>query len=168
VWLANGAKQLVGLVRTKVTAPTLTVTMVYIAFAVLYTTLVLHDANRMVPVDNATASYYLPDWLLVTTVIIPRLLFWYLGVQAVQNIIIYRQKVKGVLYKDALRHLAIGLGGVVLGIVILRTIQSLAVGLSKVNLGTLLLIVYVLLIVMAVGYVYVARGARKLQRIEES
>lgn len=164
----TGSKQLVGLVRTKVTAPTIGVTLLYIALTVLYATLVLHDTNRMLPDSTSRASYYLPDWLLVTTVIIPRLLFWFLGVLAVQNIIIYRQKVKGVLYKEALQSLAIGIAGVTMGIVALRIIQSLAVAINKLSLAAMLAVIYVLLILLSVGYVYMARGADKLLRIEES
>lgn len=168
IWVARGSKGLLDLVRVRHRPPTTALVLIFLIFTILYTTLVLHDPFRQISsVAGTKATYYLSDWVLVTTVLIPRLLSWFLGVVAVQNIMLYRRRVNGVIYKAALQDLGWGLGAVVLGIVVLRTIQSLTSSLNRLNLGTILLIIYVLLIILAIGYVYIARGARKLQRIED-
>ena len=140
----------------------------YIIFAALYCFLVFHDPTRSVPSRTvAVASYYEPDWLLTLTIIIPRLLMWYLGFRAVYNILVFRDKVKGALYKSALNSLARGLIGVVITVIILRTTQSLAATLSTISIGLILVIIYALLIIIAVSYGLIARGAKNLQKLED-
>jgi len=139
----------------------------YIAFAVLYTFLTLHDSSRRLPTRGVPiATYYLRDWLIVMTVIIPRLLEWMFGFQAAYNILVYRNKVQGVIYKHALTNLARGLASTVTIVIILRCIQSLSTQLNNKSLGFLLVLIYILLILIAIGYGFIMRGARELKRIE--
>lgn len=140
----------------------------YLAFASLYTLLVLSDPARHHATSTVTtASYYEPDWLLVLTIVIPRILMWYIGLQAARNIIIYRKKVRGAIYKSALNDMAYGLVGVVGIIIVLRGFQSVSTIIVKANLGLLLAIIYALLILIAIGFALIARGAKRLQKFEE-
>ncbi len=169
-WLLyKGSGQLLGLVKSRPSLSTYqTLTLVYIVFSVLYVFLTLQDVARRYPTHTvATATYYEPDWLIVLTLIIPRLLYWFIGAQAVQNIFLYRKKVKGRLYRQALNNLAMGLGGVVTVTILLRCLQSLATPLERLSLGLLLSIVYVLLILISVGYILIAKGTKRLQQLEE-
>ena len=167
-WLLyTGSKKLMSLIKTpdfRLYQPT---TLIFIAFAVLYTFLVLSDSLRNHAVKGSISSYYSPDWVIVITIVIPRLIAWYVGLQAVQNILLYRHRVKGRLYRKALERLAYGLGGVIGSVIVLRIVQSLTAPLLKANLGALLAIIYVLLIIIAIGYVLIAQGAKRLQKIEE-
>jgi hypothetical protein len=139
----------------------------YAAFAALYTFLTLHDSSRHLPAHGVPiATYYMPDWLIVTTVIIPRLLEWLLGFQAAYNIYVYRNKVKGEIYKQSLTNLARGLASTVTIVIILRCVQSLSTQLNHKSLGFLLLVIYILLILIAISYTLIMRGARALKRIE--
>lgn len=162
----DGSRKLVRLVRQP-ERMLLVGAVAYIIFAVLYTFLTLHDSSRRVPSHGVTvASYYLQDWLIVTTIIIPRLVEWLLGFQAAYNLYVYQTKVKGTIYKEALSRLSVGLSSIVVIIIILRCLQSLSGQLNKESLGILLLLIYVLLILIAVGYALIARGAKNLKRIE--
>jgi hypothetical protein len=163
-----GSKKLLTIIRKPEAALPQTIMMVFIGFSALYVFLVLRDPARQFPTHSvSTASYYLPDWLIVTTIIIPRLITWFLGVQAIHNIYLYRNKIKGLIYKDALKSLANGIGGVVLTVVVLRCFQSLSSQLNQLSLSLILLIVYLLLILISIGYILIAKGAKSLQKIEE-
>jgi uncharacterized membrane protein len=162
----TGSRQLLKLVRQPETISWRAI-CTFIIFSVLYTFLTLHDSSRRLPVHGvSTATYYLRDWLIVTTIIIPRLLEWLFGFQAAYNIYVYRQKVGGEIYKQALNNLARGLAGTVGIVIILRCIQSLSSQLNNRSLGFLLLVIYLLLILMAISYGLIMRGARSLKRIE--
>jgi hypothetical protein len=167
-WVYQGANRLLSSAKIIHTSLTVRQTMLFIVFAALYTYLTLHDPARQFSTDGVMkATYYLNDGWILFTIVIPRLLMWYLGFAAAASIILYRQKVKGTIYKEALRWVAFGLTGIVASTVILRVIQSLSTQLGKLSLLLLFLVVYVLLAVIAVGYVLLAKGASRLQKIEE-
>lgn len=169
IYVYEGSKKLASMIKNRPANPSLALTLAAITFAVLYTFMTLHDSARRIPPDSVTpASYYMSDWLIILTVVIPRLLLWYLGAQAVYNLLLYRRKVAGVIYKKALKLLASGLGSLVVTIIILRSLQSLNRPLSELNLVALLLVYYLLLLEMGVSYVFIAKGAKQLQGIEEA
>ena len=141
---------------------------IFAGLVVLYIFVIFQDPSRQFAsgeVDRAT--YYLPDWLIVSAVLIPRLIMWTAGLLAVYNLYLYRKNVKGFIYKRALKNLAFGFSVVVLTIIGLRYLESASSYLVDASLGALLMLYYAILVVMAVGYIYIARGARNLQRLEE-
>jgi hypothetical protein len=164
----SGSKKLLEIVKHPKEYLPQSLAFIYIAFSAFYTFLVLHDPARQHPThDVSVAAYYMPDWKLILVVVIPRLVVWFIGLQAVYNLYLYRRKVKGSLYRQALDNLAKGIALVILVIIALRIFQSLSVMLNKLNLGVILLIIYVLLIIIGAGYVLVMKGARRLQKLEE-
>jgi len=168
-WLVKkGSSQLLQIIKKPVNMAPDLVMFAYIVISALYVFLVLHDSARYLPAHNVSvASYYEPDWLIITSLVIPRLLAWFWGFQAVNNILTYRANVKGKLYQRALNDLAKGLAGILVITILLRGLQSLTVLLSKWNLGVLLAVIYLLLIIMAIGYAFIAVGAKNLQKLEE-
>ncbi len=164
----KGSKKLLRLVKTVASAVPQKYMILYIAFSALYVWLTLEDSARWAPTDSVrVASYYLPDWLIITTIVIPRLIMWFLGIQAVHYLYIYRKKVKGKIYKVALTGLARGVAAVIVATILLRCFQSLSSPIGNLSLAVLLLVVYLLLVALGIGYVFIARGAKKLQKIEE-
>ncbi len=140
----------------------------YIIFSALYVFLTLHDSTRAVPTQSVHfASYYESDWLIVVTLVIPRLINWYIGIQAAYNIYIYRSKVVGSLYKEALKYISLGLIFIITMTVILRSLESLNGALANFGLGLLVVIIYLLLMLISVGYIFIVLGVKKLQKIEE-
>lgn len=173
VWaIYVGSRKLLAFVRAKdliaFSNRRMILNVIFIVFSAMYVLLALHDPSRQVPTKQVpVAGYYEPDWVLVLTIIIPRLITWYLGLHAVFNMYLYRRRVNGTLYRAALKHLAFGTGWAIIAIVALRVLQTLSATLANYSLGALLALIYVLLVFISVGYVYIARGATKLQKLEE-
>lgn len=168
-WVYKGADQLLAAAKIPRIGLTPRQVSVFIAFAALYVFLTFHDSSRLVAAESSIkATYYLTDWWILFTIVIPRLLMWYLGFAAASSVILYRRRVKGAIYKEALQFVALGLTGIVCATIVLRIVQSLSAQLIKLSLPALFLIVYALLALIAVGYVLLAKGASRLQKIEES
>ncbi len=165
----NGAQKLLKVIKARnYSYRQIAANSIFIISLVLYIYLVLNDPARQLPnVDVHLATYYLPDWLIISTLVIPRLIMWFLGIQAVQALLDYSRKVKGSIYRSALSSLASGLAFVVISSIALRYFQSLSASLNKLSLNVLLLVVYMLLILISTGYILIAKGSKKLKLIEE-
>lgn len=167
IYTYKGARQLVLLIKKPALEMSLLVSFVYIAGAAFYVLLTLHDPARSVPTSIVRVStYFEPDWLIVLSIVIPRLIMWYLGILAVQLIYRYRLRVKGSIYRAALSQLSFGIAGLVLFTIILRSFQSLTEQLDRLGLRTFLLVIYLLLTLIGVSSYYIFLGSSKLQRIE--
>lgn len=163
----RGSQKLKELVKSTIQTPTRTYNLIFLAFSSLYTFLVVSDpAAQHSTASTPIASYYMPDWLIVVAVVIPRLILWYLGVQAAQNIYAYKRKVKGIIYKHALTNMARGIAGVVFATIALRSYQSLSSQVGELSLGLVLVVVYILLIIIATAYLLIAKGSKSLAKIE--
>jgi hypothetical protein len=163
--LARGA---LGLVRTlkrnkQMSVPSYFVPVI-ILLSSLFTWLIL---SRSVGTAENVSSYYLPNWLIITTLAVPYLLAWYYGILAFYYLSSYHKNVKGVLYKQAFSGIASGIAVIVFTSVLVQMLVTLGGQLSRLNLTPILALVYLLIILYAVGYGLVARGARKLKQIEE-
>jgi len=166
-WLLyQGSRQLLKTIK-RPEVVSMNIILLFVAFTAGYSALVFHDVIRQVPGVHVPATYYESDWVILLTIVLPRLFAWWFGIQAVCNIYQYRQRVKGIFYKAALDNLARGIAGVVIAVIILRCLQSLSSWLSQRSFGALLVLIYLLLIVIGSGYVLIARGAKNLQKIEE-
>ncbi len=144
----------------------------YFLIAGLYIYAVLHDPNRATPiVEGGKATYYLPDLTIIFTIVLPYLFSWFIGFQAAASINAYRKQVQGVIYRDALKFVALGVNAVILGSVFtqfLTTSTVFLVGLLTANsIVPILILIYVLLAIIAVGYILIAVGANKLNKIEK-
>jgi MFS family permease len=111
--------------------------------------------------------YYLPDWLLVTSIAIPYLIIWYFGLNAAYQIYRFQINIRGLIYKSALRYLASGIALVIISSISTRAIATVSANLSKLSLTPLLFIVYALLLLDGAGFILIAIGAKKLRKIEE-
>ncbi len=130
--------------------------------------LTLEDSARQAPTHSVSiASYYLPDWLIITTIVIPRLILWFWGIKAVEDIYMYRKKIKGKIYKVALQNVARGIAAVVVATILLRCFQSLSSPIGELSLALIILLIYLLLIAIGIGYVLIYKGAKQLQKIED-
>ncbi len=170
VWLvAQGARQLVGSLKKK--RHTLNQTFLasaFTAFCIFYTYIAMTDPLRRTPGGiSGTAAYYLPDALVFLTIVVPYIVLWYLGFRAAYHIQLYRRNITGVLYRKALGYLAAGIAFVVVSMMALRLCVSMSSYFSDLSLRLLLLLVYFLLIIIGVGYGLIARGAKRLKKIEE-
>lgn len=111
--------------------------------------------------------YYMPVWLILLTVVIPYLYAWLMGLLAAYELRLYCRHVAGVLYKRALSLLAGGFGLAIVASVILQLITSSSSYLRRIEFNWSLLVLYVALVLYAIGFLLVALGANRLKKIEE-
>ena len=146
--------------------------LMFVTFAVVsifYCYVTLANPARQFPTPGiARAAYYLPDWLLVVSIVIPYLFVWFFGLRAAFYLRLYRRRIGGILYKQAIGYLSLGIVGVILSSMGIRFLTSLTTLLNSLTIKILLAVVYLLVVAISVGFILIAIGARKLKRIEEA
>lgn len=164
ILIEKGASGLIQTLKNKkLSPPPLLNTLGVIVLSSLYIWLI----TVREPVQNGEATYLLPNWLVIITLAIPYLYIWCKGIMATYYLYVYQNRVHGSVYKYAIKYLSLGIGTIVFSSVLIQAIGTIAARLNRLDLTPLLLIVYVLVIVYAVGYGLVARGAARLKKIEE-
>lgn len=169
VLILIGARKLVGTVKKAEIATTrkvLTATVVVLVGA-LAVFLTFASPNAEHAVSNVEAAYLIPDWLRMLTVTLPYLVMLVCGALATLLISAYYCNVGGKLYKKALKKLNRGFILVVVALTFIQFIVSLSSMITAWGLASLLILIYVLLISLAAGFIMVARGAKGLARLEE-
>lgn len=117
---------------------------------------------------GSTANpFYLPLWLVVTSVIIPYLYMWFIGIVAAYEIKLYSQRVSGLLYRRALRTLMIGLIIVIASSIVLQYLNTVQPSAGYIQLKYKLLAVMAFRLIEGVGFVLLAVGASRLRKFEE-
>jgi hypothetical protein len=118
-------------------------------------------------VTNGVPSFSTGRTMALWTIAFPSVITWLVGVLAVAHIYEYANHVPGNIYRKALRNLVRGIA-LSLGLSVLLQFLALNLGFfNRLGLGPVLVIVYLLLAFYALGFVFIARGARALMRIEE-
>jgi hypothetical protein len=122
------------------------------------------------PAASLSADYYLPPWLIIGTLVVPYLYAWFVGLLGAYEISLVSRHAGGVLYRRALQLLSRGLTVIIVASITLQFLHSLLShnASSHLSLGYMLIIIYLLLFVMGLGYSLVAYGVRRLRRIEEA
>lgn len=115
----------------------------------------------------ARRLYFMPDWLILLSIAIPYLIFWYLGFLASYSIYNYQKNVKGAIYRGSLSYVAGGIAMVVVSSIAVRFLASISTSLSRLKITPVLLIIYAFLAIIGIGFLLIAWGAKKLRRIEE-
>lgn len=133
---------------------------IVIAIGVTYCYLILTS-------PDLDAIYHLPDWLIVASLVGPYLYTWYLGILAAYETHLYSRKAPGKLYRRTWNMLATGIGSIIIMQIAVQYISTATVQLNNLRLARLLFIIYVLLVLLSIGYILVAIGAKRLQKIEE-
>ncbi len=168
--IGEGAKGLASLIKKKTAIPYKYLLLIgFVVLATTYIYLIFNNPSRQFAEgDTQRAAYYLPDWLIAISIILPYLYVWYLGIRSTTNINIYRKGVSGRIYKPFLGSLVTGLGCVVFSSVLFQFLVAASDSLAHLDLKPLLLLVYVLLISIAAGYIIIARAIQRLRKIEEA
>ncbi len=129
----------------------------------VYSYLVLHLRHT-----NGEDGFYLPTFLLISTVVVPYLYAWFSGLIAAYDIHLYAKVTHGVLYRRSLGLLSAGLIVLIIASILLQYLNSLFLtAAGYVSLSMLLLFDYLLLLGVAAGYGLMCKGIRALQKIEE-
>jgi len=138
-----------------------------LAAALFYAWVVFSNPDRQLGVGpQHTGALYLPDEMIVLTLMVPYVTMWALGLFAAFRLLNYRNSVQGLIYRSALSWLT---GGILFIILLSITFQGLALlrdFFAAADLKTILIAVYLILAAIAVGYIFLWFGARKLRIIE--
>lgn len=140
-----------------------------VIISLIFIFLSLNNPARQFPTyDTPIAAYYLPDWLLVATVLLPYILVFYYGFFAVLNLYIFRVRVRGVIYKNAVEYFAKGLLCIVTSIIFIRYLTNLTTIFTNATLKFILLILYLLIVLLLLGFIMLIKSVKKLQDIEKA
>lgn len=145
-----------------------TLAIIMAAFATFYVWAVFHNNYRTIsdnPMINPT--YHLADWLIILTIIIPYLILGVMAGLTLVNLRGFANAVQGIIYKKAFSSVLYGLMVIVLLTGGLQLMTQAANAFGGASLKIILLVVYLLLFFIALGYLLLAKGARHLTSIEE-
>lgn len=136
------------------------ISLVFVTTGVLYCySLVIHSADGPSP-------YHLPMGLLLLTVVVPFLYAWFIGFFAALDINAYSLTVDGLLFRKALRQFSAGIALVVSSSILIQFVNTANPQGGQLLLGGTLLLRYIAYLAMVVGFVVIAKSAKKLQQIE--
>lgn len=162
-FIGNGTRMLVNVNKNR---PSLTGIRV---FALLFITISVGFAYFVFRFHvHHPHVYYLNSFLLMFTFIIPFLFGWFVAFLSAYEFSLYAKNVSGLLYKQAINYLAYGIVITIMGSVAIEFLNNtFVVAKASHSLDSLLVFEYILLIIIAVGLIFMALGTRKLKRIEE-
>lgn len=168
--LAIGTWKLTTVVKKAVISPRSLVisSLILTAISSFYIYVALNNPAREVPVNpGQTATYYMADWLIVSTIIIPYILTWAFGMFAFIALKTYNRVIGGVIYKTALKKLSIGMAVIISMSILLQFLTAAITTVFAWELGALVVLLQLLVIAIGIGFLYVAMGARSLTQLEE-
>jgi hypothetical protein len=166
--IANGASSLVvhgGRVRTTANGVRLLM-LLLVTLGVGYCFLIFRQLGSH-SATSADNQYYLPEWLIVFTVIIPYIFAWFTGFLAAYEISVHSRHVKGLIYRRGLRWISIGLTLVITGSFGSQYIHAITPRTGHVSLSYDLVFVYMFYIIIFFGFALVSLGAYHLKKLEE-
>ena len=111
--------------------------------------------------------YHMSIWLILVTLATPYIYMWFSGLRAVYDTYAYQKKATGIVYRSSWSLLSFGLGWLIITSIGLQYLDTLVFYLREMTIYQILAIIYTLLIVVAIGFVLIADGTRKLERIEQ-
>lgn len=142
--------------------------VILVIVGILYAWLLAYNPDRLRSLDpGKIVPYYLPDWLLLPTIVVPYIITWGFGFMASAAIRSYQRNAVGILYRKPLARLSAGLFIIILSLTLLQLITALGPSLVHLGLQAILGLLYGLILVYAAGHILVALGARQLSKIEE-
>jgi hypothetical protein len=163
VCISFGARALNDLNRSKLSLLSLySVTLLTIVLGVGFCDLIARAHA------NIRTTYHLTYSLVMFTFAIPCMFMWFLGFMAGTELFQYSRKVAGIVYRHAWSRLATGLVVIIVTDIAIQYLSTLSAWTTALSLGGILLLLYVLLLALAIGYIVVALGAKKLTKIEEA
>ncbi len=160
-YISNGARGLSELVKQRPSqraANLLAIFLIYIGLA---------DYHLVASTPGRADIYHMSFWLITTTLVAPYICMWFIGLLAAYEIFSYRLKAPGIVYRDCWRFLALGLWWLIIVSIGFQYLTTVASRLDQLSIYWILGIIYSLLLILSVGFVLIAAGCRKLQRMEE-
>ena len=138
-------------------------------FTLLFSIAVFSNPTRQTSTQSGQfATYYLPDFLILVTIIIPLAITWLLGLQAALNTEQYVHSLSHPMWRLAIVRFFHGLLAVLSSAIILQGITMLgSQQLQTINLALILAIVYLFIVIQAIGYLFIKASAKQLRKLVE-
>ncbi len=125
-----------------------------------------NTSRQMAPEAGRFATYYVSDPLIIITIILPLAITWLLGLQAALNTERYAHSLLQPLWRRAIIHFFHGLLAIVSSSIILQAITAFgSEQLQQVNLALILAVIYLFIIIQAVGYLFIKKSAKQLSHL---
>jgi len=136
--------------------------MVTTILAVLYTILVFTNPIRNAGIDEEVRqTYYLTDWMIVLTIMLPVLVGWLYGVRSLFMLYGYRSPV---LNNKGLSRLTLGIGSLLASSIVLQIISSMGTTrMLTMGLFGLIGLIYLFFAFMLIGFYFAIQGATRLE-----
>lgn len=162
IYISNGTRLLNDIARVRIGLnATRFAILTFLIIGVFYAHQVLSNSN------HPPNPYHLSLYWLILTIIIPNLYAWFIGLLSANEIRLYAQAIKGIIYKKALLQLASGLAIIIIGSITAQFISSVFVTKNSVSLGSAFITTYAVVVIEVIGFGLLAYGVQKLKRIEE-
>lgn len=141
-------------------------TFVVFLISCIYVFLLATNPTRQFSSDPALpATYYLPDILILLTIVIPILASWWLGFSAaftMSDLIPHLTRAE--LFKGITR-IVYGIWAIIFTSIIIQALLSLGgTRLYDLGIGIILLIVYIFITLQGIGYLFIALGSNTLRK----
>lgn len=161
------SRGLVGLAKIKFGfASSRIIAVLFLGAGVLYCLLTFKHFNPSSLTSTAN-PYFLPIWLMVLTIIVPYLYTWFVGLLAAYEITLFSRETHGVLYRQALRLVVLGLVVIIASSIALQYIRGVQPRIDRSTLDYYMVLSSVSHLIGGSGFVLMAIGAERLKRIEE-
>lgn len=160
-YISMGTRGLSELVRQRPTFRAINI------MAVILVYIGLIDYHLVAATPNRAAVYHLSIWLILLTLMAPYICMWFMGILSTYEVYRYRMKVAGIVYRKSWSLFALGLGWLIVASICFQYLTTITSRLNQLSIYWVLLIIYSLLLVLSAGFILIAAGTRKLQRIEE-
>lgn len=141
--------------------------LVAVIGAAYVTALMNYDYRTHTPDPSKYSSFYISAPLIISSIALPYLIGWALAIKAVLNLNQYRRQVKGVIYQRSLFRLEAGLLVVTAFYILVQLLVAFSTYFAKAELGSILLFIYMIIILYALGFMIIASGTSKLTAIEK-
>jgi hypothetical protein len=120
------------------------------------------------PTNGTTESVYkyIPLSVAILGIWAPYFIVWTVYLLATKNLHHYRHHVKGKVYKKSLGLLATGVYFILGSSVLIQLLGAISEVFAEAKLLAILIIIYPLIVVLGLGYLFIARAATKLRGVE--
>lgn len=133
---------------------------------ILFCVLIASNLTMTSMFDSYNA-YYLPNWLIWLTIVLPYVFAWTSGLFAALEIMAIAQQTKGVIYRRALFLLSVGIVLMVVSLCAAQYFRTIVPRTGHLTIGIPLWTTYFIYLLGSIGSIVLAVGALKLKRIEE-
>ncbi|MBI2013363.1 MAG: hypothetical protein HYS87_00820 [Candidatus Colwellbacteria bacterium] len=133
----------------------------------IFLTLIFSHEASFQQVGDIRPTYYIGPAAATLTLIVPTFIAWFLGIASIQGFSRYVKEATGIIYKSMFNWISLGIVFLVFLSIFLEGLRSIgSAAILQLGLWQILALIYILIFIIAVAYISLAIGVRKLTKIE--